>query len=204
MAGHAIEARLYAEDPAAGFLPATGRVVGLHWPTGVRVDTGIRQGDEVMDRYDPLLAKLIVQGTDRSGALDALRRAFAATRCWGSAPTSATCAGRSKSRPCATAGCGPTHRPDGVDACPPDDEAWAAAAAGAVKAACWPATSGAVAGAPTLRLQCGCGMTGRAPGRARRASPGRRQGGGRRSDADRPPRRRRPVIGVQHRRRPDR
>src|SRR6185503_19138569 len=68
-AGHAIEARLYAEDPAAGFLPATGRVVGLQWPAGVRVDTGIRQADEVTDRYDPLLAKLIVHASDRRGAL---------------------------------------------------------------------------------------------------------------------------------------
>ncbi|HKO34291.1 MAG TPA: biotin carboxylase N-terminal domain-containing protein [Candidatus Limnocylindria bacterium] len=82
-AGHAIEARLYAEDPAAGFLPATGRVVGLQWPAGVRVDTGIHQGDEVTDRYDPLLAKLIVQGPDRSGALAALQGALAATRLLG-------------------------------------------------------------------------------------------------------------------------
>ena len=72
-AGHALEARLYAEDPAAGFLPATGRVVGLRWPDGVRIDTGIREGDEVMDRYDPLLAKLIVHGADRSAALAAMR-----------------------------------------------------------------------------------------------------------------------------------
>ena len=79
VAGHAIEARLYAEDPAAGFLPATGRVVGLRWPAGVRVDTGIREGDQVLDRYDPLLAKLIVHGSDRSAALTALRRALAET-----------------------------------------------------------------------------------------------------------------------------
>ena len=79
VAGHAIEARLYAEDPAAGFLPATGRVVGLRWPAGVRVDTGIREGDQVLDRYDPLLAKLIVHGPDRSAALTALRRALAET-----------------------------------------------------------------------------------------------------------------------------
>ncbi len=78
-AGHAIEARLYAEDPAAGFLPATGRVVGLRWPAGVRVDTGIREGDEVLDRYDPLLAKLIVHGADRSAALAAMQRALAET-----------------------------------------------------------------------------------------------------------------------------
>jgi acetyl-CoA/propionyl-CoA carboxylase biotin carboxyl carrier protein len=79
IAGHAIEARLYAEDPAAGFLPATGRVIGLRWPAGVRVDTGIREGDRVMDRYDPLLAKLIVHGSDRSAALTALRHALGET-----------------------------------------------------------------------------------------------------------------------------
>ena len=82
-AGHAIEARLYAEDPAAGFLPVTGRVVGLRWPTGVRVDTGIREGDEVLDRYDPLLAKLIAHGADRRAALADLRRALDETRVLG-------------------------------------------------------------------------------------------------------------------------
>jgi acetyl-CoA/propionyl-CoA carboxylase biotin carboxyl carrier protein len=81
--GHAIEARLYAEDPAAGFLPATGRVAGLRWPAVARVDTGIRQGDQVTDRYDPLLAKVIVHGPDRDAALDALRRALADTRLLG-------------------------------------------------------------------------------------------------------------------------
>jgi acetyl-CoA/propionyl-CoA carboxylase biotin carboxyl carrier protein len=81
--GHAIEVRLYAEDPAAGFLPATGRVVGLEWPAGVRIDTGIRRGDEVTDRYDPLLAKLIVHGTDRDAALDGMQQALAGTRVLG-------------------------------------------------------------------------------------------------------------------------
>ncbi|MEO6294616.1 MAG: biotin carboxylase N-terminal domain-containing protein, partial [Candidatus Limnocylindria bacterium] len=50
--GHAIEARLYAEDPEAGFLPATGRLALLGWPEGIRIDAGVQQGDEVRDRYD--------------------------------------------------------------------------------------------------------------------------------------------------------
>ena len=74
--GHAIEARLYAEDPERGFLPATGRVVRLRWPAGVRVDTGIREGDLVSDRYDPMLAKLIAYGPTRGEALARLRTAL--------------------------------------------------------------------------------------------------------------------------------
>ena len=74
--GHAIEARLYAEDPERGFLPATGRVLRLRWPSGVRVDTGIREGDLVSDRYDPMLAKLIAHGRTRDEALARLRAAL--------------------------------------------------------------------------------------------------------------------------------
>jgi excisionase family DNA binding protein len=74
--GHAVEARLYAEDPDAGFLPATGRVLRLRWPSGVRVETALREGDLVSDRYDPLLAKLISHGSSRSDALARLRAAL--------------------------------------------------------------------------------------------------------------------------------
>lgn len=74
--GHAIEARLYAEDPGTGFLPATGRIVRLRWPAGVRVDTGIREADLVTDRYDPMLAKLIAHGRTRGEALARLRAAL--------------------------------------------------------------------------------------------------------------------------------
>ena len=77
--GHAIEARLYAEDPDAGFLPAAGRVLRLRWPDGVRVDTGLREGDLVSDRYDPLLAKLIAHGRTRDEALERLRAALQQT-----------------------------------------------------------------------------------------------------------------------------
>ena len=74
--GHAIEARLYAEDPEAGFLPATGRLLRLRWPDGVRLETGVREGDPVTDRYDPLLAKLIAHGPTRRDALAQLRAAL--------------------------------------------------------------------------------------------------------------------------------
>jgi excisionase family DNA binding protein len=74
--GHAIEVRLYAEDPERGFLPATGRIVRLRWPAGVRVDTGIREGDVVSDRYDPMLAKVIAHGRTRDDALAQLRAAL--------------------------------------------------------------------------------------------------------------------------------
>ncbi len=83
--GHAIESRLYAEDPENGFLPATGRVVDLRWPSGegIRVDAGIRAGDLVSDRYDPLLAKIIAHGRTREVALAKLRTALAETRILG-------------------------------------------------------------------------------------------------------------------------
>ncbi|MFN0193620.1 MAG: acetyl-CoA carboxylase biotin carboxylase subunit [Aestuariivirga sp.] len=66
--GHAIECRIYAEDPEKGFLPSIGRLEVWRQPAtgrGVRVDTGFRQGDEVSQHYDPMLAKLIVWGEDR-------------------------------------------------------------------------------------------------------------------------------------------
>jgi 3-methylcrotonyl-CoA carboxylase alpha subunit len=79
--GHAIEARLYAEDPERGFLPQTGTLHALQLPPPdiARVDTGVRQGDIVTPFYDPLIAKIIVWGEDRSAALDRLRRALAET-----------------------------------------------------------------------------------------------------------------------------
>jgi acetyl/propionyl-CoA carboxylase alpha subunit len=82
LTGHAIEARLYAEDPWAGFLPATGTVLRADWPTleGVRVDAGVGVGDRVGTRYDPLLAKFIARGDDREEAIERLLAALAATR----------------------------------------------------------------------------------------------------------------------------
>lgn len=77
--GHAFEARIYAEDPAREFLPSTGTIRHLRWPPqaeAVRVDTGVREGDPITVHYDPLLAKLIVHGTDRDDALRRLQRAL--------------------------------------------------------------------------------------------------------------------------------
>ncbi|MEM1233882.1 MAG: biotin carboxylase N-terminal domain-containing protein [Pseudomonadota bacterium] len=73
ISGHAMEARLYAEDPAAGFLPATGRITRLTF-AGFRADAGVREGDVISPFYDPMIAKIIEYGADRSAALDALER----------------------------------------------------------------------------------------------------------------------------------
>jgi 3-methylcrotonyl-CoA carboxylase alpha subunit len=79
--GHAIEARLYAEDPERGFLPQTGTLHRLRFPSRetARVDAGVRQGDAVTPFYDPLIAKIIVWGEDRGVALTRLQQALAET-----------------------------------------------------------------------------------------------------------------------------
>ncbi|NVI92042.1 acetyl/propionyl/methylcrotonyl-CoA carboxylase subunit alpha [Actinomadura sp. BRA 177] len=74
--GHSIEARVYAEDPARGFLPTGGRVLALSEPDA-RVDSGLDVGTEVGGSYDPMLAKVIVHGSDRAEALHRLDRALA-------------------------------------------------------------------------------------------------------------------------------
>jgi acetyl-CoA/propionyl-CoA carboxylase biotin carboxyl carrier protein len=81
LAGSAIEARLYAEDPDSGFLPATGRIVRLRWPEGpgIRVDTALLPGDQVTDRYDSMLAKVVASGESRAEALSRLRGALDGT-----------------------------------------------------------------------------------------------------------------------------
>ena len=85
MTGHAVEARVYAEDPERGFLPATGTLVHLATPPGsgprsgsgpVRIDSGVREGDAVTSRYDPMIAKVIAHGEDRGMALDRLAGAL--------------------------------------------------------------------------------------------------------------------------------
>ncbi|GAB4356254.1 MAG: biotin carboxylase N-terminal domain-containing protein [Gammaproteobacteria bacterium] len=78
--GHAIEARLYAEDPSRGFLPASGRIEHLLLPIDgnhVRVDTGVREGDLISPYYDAMIAKLIVWDSDRARAVMRLREALA-------------------------------------------------------------------------------------------------------------------------------
>jgi 3-methylcrotonyl-CoA carboxylase alpha subunit len=76
--GHAVEVRLYAEDPR-NFLPQAGRIERLRLPTGIRVDAGVEEGDEVGTAYDPMIAKLIAHGATRTHALGALRDALAET-----------------------------------------------------------------------------------------------------------------------------
>ncbi|MDX6623104.1 MAG: acetyl-CoA/propionyl-CoA carboxylase, biotin carboxylase, biotin carboxyl carrier protein [Solirubrobacterales bacterium] len=72
--GHAIEARVYAEEPARGFLPSTGRIAVYREPEDVRVDSGVEEGTEVGADYDPMLAKVIAHGPDRRAALARIDR----------------------------------------------------------------------------------------------------------------------------------
>ena len=77
--GVAIEARLYAEDPAHGYLPSVGKITHLHWPEpaeGLRVDSGVDAGDEVSPFYDPMLGKVIAWSETRNAAIDRLSRAM--------------------------------------------------------------------------------------------------------------------------------
>ncbi|MGB8183199.1 MAG: biotin carboxylase N-terminal domain-containing protein [Stellaceae bacterium] len=84
--GHAIEARLYAEDPTRDFLPSTGRLTRLRFPSAdadLRIETGLRAGDTVTEFYDPIIAKLVAFGSDRRTARERLRAALAQTRVLG-------------------------------------------------------------------------------------------------------------------------
>jgi 3-methylcrotonyl-CoA carboxylase alpha subunit len=77
--GCAVEARLYAEDPAHGYMPSVGRIEHLVWPhsaVGLRLDSGVDAGDEVSSFYDPMLSKLIGSGATRGAALDVLQAAL--------------------------------------------------------------------------------------------------------------------------------
>ena len=81
--GHAIEARIYAEDPERDFLPSIGRLAYLRTPSPsahVRIDTGVREGDRISRYYDPMIAKLIAWGEDRPAALRRLKAALAEYR----------------------------------------------------------------------------------------------------------------------------
>ena len=79
--GHAVEARVYAEDPGRNFLPQPGRIEALTSPSGegIRVDSGVEAGLEVTPHYDPMLAKIIAYGADRKEAIARLDAALAAT-----------------------------------------------------------------------------------------------------------------------------
>jgi 3-methylcrotonyl-CoA carboxylase alpha subunit len=81
--GHALEARIYAEDPDKGFLPSTGRLVHLEQPEAsyhVRIDAGVEEGDEISPYYDPMIAKLVVWDRNRERALARMRVALSQLR----------------------------------------------------------------------------------------------------------------------------
>ena len=80
--GWAMEARLYAENPSTGFLPSTGRLGHLKFPSDIRIDTGVEEGDEVTPDYDPLLAKLIVHAPSRKEAAAKLASACRDVEVW--------------------------------------------------------------------------------------------------------------------------
>src|SRR5262249_11859999 len=80
MRGHSIEARIYAEDPERGFLPSIGRIAHLRAPEpsdAIRIETGVRAGDEISRYYDPMIGKLIAHGDDRDQARRRLAAALA-------------------------------------------------------------------------------------------------------------------------------
>ena len=83
--GHAVEARIYAEDPERGFLPSTGALVALKFPEGVRVDTGVEQGSAISPYYDPMIAKLVTHAPTRLAAIEAQADALDALKALGSA-----------------------------------------------------------------------------------------------------------------------
>jgi acetyl-CoA/propionyl-CoA carboxylase biotin carboxyl carrier protein len=105
LTGHAVEARLCAEDPARGFLPSGGTVLALSEPEGdgVRTDSGLSEGTEVSSLYDPMLAKVIAYGPDRDTALRRLRAALARTVTLG-VPTNAGFLRRLLAHPAVVAG----------------------------------------------------------------------------------------------------
>ncbi|MEM9086876.1 MAG: acetyl/propionyl/methylcrotonyl-CoA carboxylase subunit alpha [Pseudomonadota bacterium] len=80
--GHAIEARLYAEDPAKGFLPSTGRLERLEFGLAYRIDTGVTEGTDVSPFYDPMIAKVISHGFDREEAIDGLIQTLDMLEVW--------------------------------------------------------------------------------------------------------------------------
>ncbi|MFL6727975.1 MAG: biotin/lipoyl-containing protein, partial [Sphingomicrobium sp.] len=80
--GHAIEARLYAEDPAKGFLPSVGKLIAFQLPRGLRVETGVEHGDEISPFYDPMVAKLIAVSEDREAAKTVLENGCERVLTW--------------------------------------------------------------------------------------------------------------------------
>ncbi|WP_406132033.1 biotin carboxylase N-terminal domain-containing protein [Streptomyces sp. NBC_00989] len=105
LTGHAVEARICAEDPSRGFLPSGGTVLKLNEPSGdgIRTDSGLSEGTEVGSLYDPMLSKVIAYGPDRATALRKLRAALAATVTLG-VPTNAGFLRRLLAHPAVVAG----------------------------------------------------------------------------------------------------
>jgi urea carboxylase len=81
--GHSIQARIYAEDPSRNFQPCPGKLINVSFPQTCRVETWVAAGTEIPSTYDPLVAKLITHGTDRSDAIAKLRSALDETQIWG-------------------------------------------------------------------------------------------------------------------------
>ncbi|MCT9076546.1 acetyl/propionyl/methylcrotonyl-CoA carboxylase subunit alpha [Streptomyces fulvoviolaceus] len=105
LTGHAVEARVCAEDPARGFLPSGGTVLRLHEPQGdgIRTDSGLSEGTEIGSLYDPMLSKVIAYGPDRATAIRKLRAALAETVTLG-VPTNAGFLRRLLAHPAVVAG----------------------------------------------------------------------------------------------------
>jgi acetyl/propionyl-CoA carboxylase alpha subunit len=82
LSGHAVEARLYAENPASGFLPSIGRLERFDLPTNVRADAGVEEGDVISPFYDPMIAKLIAHAPTREQAIADLAEACAEVQVW--------------------------------------------------------------------------------------------------------------------------
>ncbi|WP_136622322.1 MULTISPECIES: acetyl/propionyl/methylcrotonyl-CoA carboxylase subunit alpha [Mesorhizobium] len=150
LAGHAFEARIYAEDAAKGFLPATGTLHHLNFPerapegATMRIETGVRAGDAISPYYDPMIAKLVVHAKDRQAALEALSAALSRTEIAGSTVNTAFLAALAAD-PDFAAGDVDTsliarHQPALIEVAPPSGETIAAAAV---------ATSGAGAAPPS-------------------------------------------------------
>jgi geranyl-CoA carboxylase alpha subunit len=153
--GHAIEARLYAEDPSRGFLPQTGTVHRLRWPEGVRVDAGIVEGSIVRPEFDPMLAKIVARARDRETARRRLVRALEATSILG-VVTNRSFLIEALRHPTFANGTTTTEFLAGIDAAAsasPSDREWAIAAALAGHGG-MPHRTG-LAAHYTVRLACG-------------------------------------------------
>jgi 3-methylcrotonyl-CoA carboxylase alpha subunit len=82
ISGHAIEARLYAEDPSSGFLPSTGALEHFDLGAEGRIETGVEEGDAISPFYDPMITKLVARGTDRAEAIDTLAAMLDGVEVW--------------------------------------------------------------------------------------------------------------------------